>query len=320
MKHLEEFHDPELAHRLIEEIETIVTRPWSIMEVCGGQTHAILRHGLDQLLPEQIRLLHGPGCPVCVTPATAIDAAIDIAGRPGTTLCTFGDMLRVPGLEGDLMSARSRGADVRILYSPLDAVVLAERHPDREIVFFAVGFETTGPANALAIEHAHRRQLSNFSVLVSQVLVPPAIEAIAGAPDSEVDAFLAAGHVCTVMGTAEYEPLVERFGIPVVVTGFEPLDVLDGVRRATRQLEAGEASVENAYARVVRPEGNPVARELLSRVFVPCDREWRGIGELPRSGWRLADEYLGFDAELRFDIGAPVVVPDESPCRAWPNS
>jgi hydrogenase expression/formation protein HypD len=315
VKHVDEFHDPVLARALLDEIARITTRPWSVMEVCGGQTHSIIRHGIDQLLPDGVELLHGPGCPVCVTPLEIIDRALSIAALPDVTFCSFGDMLRVPGSVDDLMGVKSRGGDVRVVYSPLDAVRLAQRHPDRQVVFFAVGFETTAPANAMAVEQAARLSLDNFSLLVSHVLVPPAIESIITSPACRVQGFLAAGHVCTVMGIGEYLPVVERHHVPIVITGFEPLDVLDGIRRTVAQLEAGEARVENAYARVVRNDGNPVARALLQRVFEVCDRTWRGIGSIPASGWRLRDGYRAFDAELRFDVGLIHAV-ESSLCRS----
>jgi hydrogenase expression/formation protein HypD len=315
VKHLDEFADPALARRVLDEIHRITTRPWAIMEVCGGQTHAILRHGLDQLLPAGIELLHGPGCPVCVTPLETIDRALRIAARPEVTFCSFGDMLRVPGSSDDLFGVRGRGGDVRVVYSPLDAVTLAQELPDRQVVFFAVGFETTAPANALAVEQARQLELDNFSMVVSHVLVPPAIDAILQAPDCRVQAFLAAGHVCTVMGWQEYGPLAERYRVPMVITGFEPLDLLDGVRRAVLQLEAGRAEVENAYPRAVTEHGNVAARELLSRVFEVCDRRWRGIGVIPASGWRLAEAYRAFDAEERFDVG-DVEVEEPAECRS----
>ena len=262
-----EFDDPQLAAGLLAAIDHAATQPWSIMEVCGGQTHTIVRHGIDQLLPERIRLVHGPGCPVCVTPVATIDRAVALARRPEITLCTFGDMVRVPGSDGDLARARAEGGDVRVVYSPLDAVAVAEAEPHRQVVFLAVGFETTAPANATAVDRAHRLGLANFSLLVSHVLVPPAIEAIMADPARRVDAFLAAGHVCTVMGTAEYQPLAARHGVPIVVTVFEPLDVLDGIRRAVLQLEEGRAEVENAYTRAVRDTGNDAARAIVDRVF-----------------------------------------------------
>ena len=296
-------------------INQAVTRPWVLMEICGGQTHSILRSGLDQVLPPELELVHGPGCPVCVTPVSTIDAAVNIASLPNVTLCTFGDMLRVPGHDDDLSGARSKGADVRVVYSPLDAVNIAAMEPEREVVFLAIGFETTAPTTAMAASRAAELSLGNFSMIVSHVLVPPAVDAIAGADDSRVQAVLAAGHVCTVMGTSEYEPLVERHRVPIVVTGFEPLDLLAGIRGAVRQLEAGEARLENAYGRVVRPEGNPAARAMLRRVFEVCDRDWRGIGVIPDSGWRLRDEFARFDAAERFDVDV-ASVRDDDRCRA----
>ncbi|HRA83469.1 MAG TPA: hydrogenase formation protein HypD [Ilumatobacteraceae bacterium] len=303
MKHLDEFNDPELARRLLDEIARVSTRPAVLMEVCGGQTHSIIRHGIDQLLPPGLELLHGPGCPVCVTPLETIDRALAIAALTDVMFCSFGDMLRVPGSTHDLLTVKSRGGDVRVVYSPLDAVRLAERHPERQVVFFAVGFETTAPANALAVEQARRLGLDNFSLLVSHVLVPPALEAILQAPTCRVQGFLAAGHVCAVMGVDQYRAVCDRYRVPIVITGFEPLDLLDGIRRAVLQLETGRAQVENAYTRVVRDEGNPVARALLARVFEVCDRTWRGIGLIPDSGWRLRPDFRAFDAEARFDVG-----------------
>mgnify|MGYP001823230413 CR=1 FL=1 len=310
-----EFDDPQLAAGLLAAIDHAATQPWSIMEVCGGQTHTIVRHGIDQLLPERIRLVHGPGCPVCVTPVATIDRAVALARRPEITLCTFGDMVRVPGSDGDLARARAEGGDVRVVYSPLDAVAVAEAEPHRQVVFLAVGFETTAPANATAVDRAHRLGLANFSLLVSHVLVPPAIEAIMADPASRVDAFLAAGHVCTVMGTAQYQPLAARHRVPIVVTGFEPLDVLDGIRRAVLQLEEGRAEVENAYTRAVRDTGNDAARAIVDRVFELTDRTWRGIGVLPDSGWRLRRAYCAHDAEERFGLAEMPDAPDTG-CRA----
>ncbi len=315
-RYLDEFGDPVLADSLLGEIRRRTTRPWSIMEICGGQTHAIMRHGLDQLLPPELRLVHGPGCPVCVTPIEMIDEAIAIASTPDVTLCSFGDMMRVPGSHSDLLAARALGADVRIVYSPLDALTLAEAEPSREVVFFAVGFETTAPATAMAVHEAARRQVPNFSVLVSHVLVPPAIAALMAAPDSRVDAFLAAGHVCTVMGTAEYAPLAAALRVPIVITGFEPLDLLDGIRRAVVQLEEGRAEVENAYTRAVREAGNDRARELIDEVFTVVDRRWRGLGIVPASGWTLRDEFAAFDASRRFDHVAKPRGLEPSQCRA----
>ncbi|MFI5040281.1 MAG: hydrogenase formation protein HypD [Acidimicrobiales bacterium] len=315
MKYLDEFQDPGLARTLLGEIDASATRPWALMEVCGGQTHAIMRNGIDQLLPDLVELIHGPGCPVCVTPLEMIDRALAIAARPGVIFCSFGDMLRVPGSRQDLFSVKAQGGDVRVVYSPLDAVGVAEDNPGEEVVFFGVGFETTAPANAMSVFQARQRGLTNFSMLVSHVLVPPAIEALMSSPSSRVNGFLAAGHVCTVMGTWQYEPLAERFGVPIVITGFEPLDVLDGIRRCVIQLEAGRSNVENAYPRAVRPEGNQAAQEMLGRVFEVCDRQWRGIGMIPASGWRLSPEYADFDAERRFDVGE-LVVDEPERCRA----
>lgn len=315
MKYLDEFRDPELARTLFDRIAAECTRPWAIMEVCGGQTHSIIRNGIDQLLDDRIELIHGPGCPVCVTPLGVIDKALAIAERPEVIFCSFGDMLRVPGTSTDLFTVRSRGGDVRIVYSPLDALKIAEDTPDRQVVFFAIGFETTAPANAMAVHLAAQRRVENFSVLVSHVLVPPAIAAIAGSTTSRVDGFLAAGHVCSVMGTREYDPLIAEYDLPIVVTGFEPLDVLDGIRRVVMQLEAGRAELENAYPRVVSNAGNPAAQQTISEVFQVCDRQWRGIGEIPASGWRLAPTYAAYDAAARFDVID--VEADESPlCRS----
>ena len=302
MKYLEEFRNPEIARRQLDEIRAVTTRPWAMMEVCGGQTHSIIRNGIDQLLPPEIELIHGPGCPVCVTPLEMIDKALAIAARPEVTFCSFGDMLRVPGSGKDLLCVKSEGGDVRIVYSPLDAVRLAQANPQRQVVFFGIGFETTAPANAMAVHQAAHLGLDNFSMLVSHVRVPPAISAIMESPDNRVQAFLAAGHVCSVMGYWEYEPLVERYGVPIVVTGFEPLDVLEGIRRTVLQLEAGEARLDNAYARAVVREGNRPAQAMLADVFETVDRGWRGIGVIPQSGWRLSAKYREFDAELRFAV------------------
>jgi hydrogenase expression/formation protein HypD len=303
MKYLDEFADPDLAARLLERIQAVTTRPWAIMEVCGGQTHSIIRHGIDQLLPSGIEMIHGPGCPVCVTPLEIIDKALEIAARPDVIFCSFGDMLRVPGSEKDLFRIKSEGGDVRVVYSPLDAITLAQQNPDREVVFFGIGFETTAPANAMTVYEAKRLGVRNFSLLVSHVLVPPAIAAIMESPSCRVQAFLAAGHVCSVMGTEEYPPLAERYRVPIVVTGFEPLDILEGIRRTVIQLEEGRYELENAYPRVVPPEGNPAAKAMLADVFEVTDRAWRGIGVIPDSGWRLSESYRDFDAEHRFDVG-----------------
>jgi hydrogenase expression/formation protein HypD len=302
MKHLAEYRDAEKAKRLAAEIHRVATRPWAIMEVCGGQTHSIIRNGVDQLLPPEVELIHGPGCPVCVTPLETIDRALAIAAKPGVIFCSFGDMLRVPGSRDNLFSVKAAGGDVRVVYSPLDAVKLAHAHPDREVVFLAIGFETTAPANAMAVKLASQQGLKNFSVLVSHVLVPPAIEAIMRSPGNRVNAFLAAGHVCSVMGTWQYPPLAERFRVPIVVTGFEPLDLLEGIRRTVLQLEQGRHELENAYARVVTERGNEPAQAVLREVFEPVDRAWRGIGVIPASGWRLAEAYRDFDAEIRFAV------------------
>jgi hydrogenase expression/formation protein HypD len=315
MKYLDEFRDPEVAQKLLDEIRQTATRPWVLMEVCGGQTHSIIRNGIDQLLPETVEMIHGPGCPVCVTPLEMIDKALAIAARPGVIFCSFGDMLRVPGSERDLFSVKSQGGDVRIVYSPLDAVRIARDNPDREVVFFGVGFETTAPANAMAVFQAKQLGLKNFSLLVSHVLVPPAIEAIMASPTNRVQAFLAAGHVCAVMGYWQYGPLVEKYRVPIVVTGFEPLDVLHGILRAVKQLEAGRAEIENAYERAVRYEGNVPAQKMLADVFVVTDRMWRGIGRIPNSGWALSEKYAEFDAARRFDVGD--IQTKESPiCRS----
>ena len=315
MKHLAEYRDADTARRLAAEIRRGVTRPWAIMEVCGGQTHSIIRNGVDQLLPPEVELIHGPGCPVCVTPLETIDRALAIATTPGVIFCSFGDMLRVPGSRENLFSVKARGADVRVVYSPLDAVKLARENPDREVVFMAIGFETTAPANAMAVKLARQQALANFSMLVSHVLVPPAIEAIMRSPGNRVNAFLAAGHVCSVMGTWQYPPLAARFGVPIVVTGFEPLDLLEGIRRTVLQLEEGRHELENAYARVVSERGNEPAQAVIAEVFAPVDRAWRGIGVIPASGWRLADAYREFDAEERFAVNDVTAV--ESPlCRS----
>jgi hydrogenase expression/formation protein HypD len=303
VKYLDEYRDPAAAGKLAEAIRRLVTRPWTIMEVCGGQTHTILKSGLEDLLPSEITLVHGPGCPVCVTPVALIDQAVEIALRAEVTFCSFGDMLRVPGSERSLFDAKAAGADVRIVYSPLDAVKLARENPGRQVVFFAVGFETTAPANAAGVWEADRLGLENFSVLVAHVLVPPAMEAILSAPDRRVQAFLAAGHVCTVMGYYEYEPIAARYRVPIVVTGFEPLDLLEGVYLAVAQLESGRAEVENQYRRSVRREGNLPAQERMTEVFEVSPREWRGIGEIRASGLRLRERYICFDAARRF--GAP---------------
>jgi hydrogenase expression/formation protein HypD len=315
MKYLDEFGDPDLARALLDDIAGRVTRPWAVMEVCGGQTRTIIRNGIDQLLPPEITLVHGPGCPVCVTPLETIDRALEIAARADVIFCSFGDMLRVPGSDGDLYRVKSRGGDVRVVYSPLDAVHLARENPDKQVVFFGIGFETTAPANAMTVRMAEQLGLTNFSLLVSQSLVPPAITAILESPTRRVQGFLAAGHVCTVMGLSEYEPLVERYHVPIVVTGFEPLDVLEGIRRVVTQLEEGRAELENAYPRAVSPEGNAAAQAVVRDIFEVTDRAWRGIGPIPSSGWRLAPAYARFDAETRFDVSG-ITTEESSRCRS----
>ena len=315
MKHVDEYRDARLAERLLGRIRRAATRPWTIMEVCGGQTHTLVRAGIDRLVPEGLRLVHGPGCPVCVTPLEQIDRALAIARRPGVTFCSFGDMLRIPGSAGDLLRLRAEGADARMVYSPLDAVRLARERPERQVVFFAVGFETTAPATALAVREARRLGLSNFSMLVSHVLVPPAMRAILSAPGNQVQGFLAAGHVCTVMGYEEYLDLAARYRVPIVVTGFEPVDLLQGILMTVRQLEAGRHEVDNQYARAVRRTGNVAAQRVLAEVYEVCDRPWRGLGVLPRSGLRLRDGYRDFDAETRFEV-TTVTATEPADCRS----
>jgi hydrogenase expression/formation protein HypD len=311
MKYLDEYRDGAAAEKLTAAIARTVTRSWTIMEVCGGQTHTIVKYGIDRILPPEVELVHGPGCPVCVTALEMIDRAHAIASRPEVIFCSFGDMLRVPGSRGDLLQLKSQGSDIRIVYSPLDAVNLAAAHPDRQVVFFAIGFETTAPANAMAVWQARRRRLANFSVLVSHVLVPPMIVALLESPDNRVRGFLGPGHVCTVMGCGEYEPIARRYHVPIVVTGFEPLDLLEGVLRTVEQLESGRGEVENPYARAVRPEGNHAAKALIDDVFEVCDRKWRGLGPVPGSGYRLRDAYRDHDAELRFAVDD--IATEESP-------
>ncbi|WP_295693613.1 hydrogenase formation protein HypD [Lapillicoccus sp.] len=315
MKYLDEFSNPDLARRLLDQIHAVTTRPWALMEVCGGQTHSIIRHGIDQLLPEGIEMIHGPGCPVCVTPLEIIDKALAIAEQPGAIFCSFGDMLRVPGSGQDLFSIKSAGGDVRVVYSPLDALKLARDNPDRQVVFFGIGFETTAPANAMTVYQARRLGIHNFSLLVSHVLVPPAMAAIMESPSCRVQGFLAAGHVCSVMGTSEYPPLAERYRVPIVVTGFEPLDILEGIRLTVTQLEQGRHEVENAYSRAVTAEGNLPAMAMLRDVFEVTDRTWRGIGMIPQSGWKLSERYADFDAESRFSV-TDIHTEESSLCRA----
>jgi hydrogenase expression/formation protein HypD len=302
MKYLDEYRDPAAANKLRQALRTVTIRPWTIMEVCGGQTHTIVKYGIDELLPPGIELVHGPGCPVCVTPLELIDKAIAIASQPDVIFCSFGDMLRVPGSRLDLFAVKAAGGDVRIVYSPLDCLRIAEQNPTRTVVFFAVGFETTSPANAMAVWQAKRRGFKNFAVLVSHVLVPPAMTAILSAPTNRVQGFLGAGHVCTVMGYEEYEPLAEHFKIPIVITGFEPLDLLEGVYRCVRMLEEGRRGVENQYVRAVQRRGNATAVRLIRDVFEIVDRKWRGIGTIPQSGFRLSPAYADFDAEKRFAV------------------
>jgi len=313
MKFVTEYRDPAAAEHYAKAITRITTRPWTLMEICGGQTHAIVKFGIDELLPSQINLLHGPGCPVCVTPIELVDKAVHIASLPEVIFCSFGDMLRVPGTERDLFSVKAHGGDVRIVYSPLDALKLARENPDKQVVFFAVGFETTAPANAMSVYQAKKQGIANYSILVSHVLVPPAIEAILSSPENRVQAFLAAGHVCTVMGYNEYDPIAEKYRVPIIVTGFEPLDILQGVYMAVKQLEEGRAEVENQYARSVRREGNVAAQQLVSQVFQVAPRKWRGVGEIPQSGLALAAEYAEFDAEHRFGV-AGYTAEEDSEC------
>ncbi len=302
MRFLDEYRDADGAHKLARAIAAITTKPWTIMEICGGQTHAIVRFGIDELLPKQIELVHGPGCPVCVTPIEIIDQAIEIAAKPNVIFCSFGDMLRVPGSERDLFSVKAAGGDVRIVYSPLDALALAKQNPQREVVFFAVGFETTAPPNAMAVFQAERDGVKNFSILVSHVLVPPAMEAILSSPENRVQGFLAAGHVCTVMGYDEYHPLAAKYRAPIVVTGFEPLDILQGIFMLVKQLEEGRHVVENAYSRSVHEHGNQPAIKMLREVFEVIPRKWRGLGEIPYSGWGLRPAYAAHDAAKKFGI------------------
>ena len=315
MKYLSEYRDPALARALIGQIRQTASRRWTLMEVCGGQTHTIVKQGLDELLGESVEMIHGPGCPVCVTPLEQIDRALALAAMPNVVFTSFGDMLRVPGSECDLLQVRARGGQVRVVYSPLDAVALARKNPDREVVFFAVGFETTAPANAMAVWRAAQLGIRNFSMLVSHVTVPPAMTAILDAPDNRVQGFLAAGHVCTVMGWTEYEPIAARYRVPIIVTGFEPLDILEGIYLGIRQLEAGRYEVENQYVRSVRREGTVPARTLVERVFHLVDRQWRGLGTIPMSGLALREEFADFDAELRFGL-SEIRASEPTECRA----
>jgi len=302
MKYLTEYRDPELAKKILHQIEKIVTQPWRIMEVCGGQTHSLVKNGILDVLPKEITMIHGPGCPVCVTPLHLIDKAVYLAEKKNVILCSFGDMLRVPGSHKSLLEAKASGADIRIVYSPLEAVQIAQKNPDREVVFFAVGFETTAPSNALSVLHAEKLGLKNYSLLVSHVLVPPAIENIMEDVDSRIDGFLAAGHVCSIMGYWEYYPLAEKFKVPIVVTGFEPLDILKGILAVVKQLEEGRYEVENQYERYVREEGNEKAQEIIFQVFEITDRLWRGMENIPNSGYKIKKEYERFDALKKFDV------------------
>jgi len=311
MKYLSEYRDAELVHGLIAKIKDITTQHWTLMEICGGQTHSIIKNGLDQLLPEQIELVHGPGCPVCVTPLELIDKVLAIASKPDVIFTSYGDMLRVPGSQADLFSVRAQGGDVRVVYSPLDAVKLAQENPDKEVVFFAIGFETTAPANVMSVLQAEQLGIDNFSILVSHVRVPQAIEAILCSPHNRVQGFLAAGHVCAVMGFWEYIPLAEKYGIPMTITGFEPLDIVQGILTTVEALESGTNQVNNAYIRAVTEKGNQSAQAVINKVFEECDRKWRGIGLIPGSGWRLRPEYSKYDAEKRFQV--ETIQAEESP-------
>lgn len=302
MKYLSEYRNPEMVERYIQEIHKVTTKNWSIMEVCGGQTHSLVKNGLVNILPDKIRMVHGPGCPVCVTPLNLIDKAVYLAEEKGVILCSYGDMIRVPGSKRSLLESKAHGADVRILYSPLEAVKIAQENPTKQVVFFAVGFETTAPANALSVIHAQRLGLQNYSILASHVLVPPAIEAVMNDEVAQIDGFLAAGHVCTIMGISEYEPIVNKYKIPIVVTGFEPVDLLQGILMVVQQLENGSYQLENQYSRVVQAQGNPEAQKVIEQVFETEDREWRGIGTIPMSGWEVKADLALFDANRKFEI------------------
>lgn len=303
MKYLDEYRDRDATRVFLKEIRETATRPWKIMEICGGQTHGLVKNGLLDLLPDEVQMIHGPGCPVCVTPKSLIDMAVQLMEK-GVIVCSFGDMVRVPGTFKSLLQAKAEGGDLRVLYSPIEAVSIARDHPEKEVVFFAVGFETTAPANALSVLHAKKEGLTNYSILVSHVLVPPAMEAILADEHAAIDAFLGAGHVCAIMGTKAYEPIARKFRIPIVVTGFEPLDLVDGIYRAVKQLEAGKHEVENQYSRVVRPEGNLEAKRVIETVFEIGTREWRGIGPIPDSGYTLREAFSDFDAERKFGVSS----------------
>ncbi len=311
MKYIDEYRDAEFASKYSGAIRKIITRPWTLMEICGGQTHTIVKFGIDRLLPANVSMVHGPGCPVCVTPVELINKALEIASKPSIIFCSFGDMLRVPGTNNDLLSVKASGGNIKIVYSPLDALKLAVNNPDREVVFFAVGFETTAPANAMAVYQAKERGIKNFSILVSHVLVPPAMEAILSSPDCRVQGFLAAGHVCTVMGYEEYRPIAAKYRVPIVVTGFEPLDILQGIYMCIKQLEGGRFEVENQYSRTVNERGNEPAQNLIKQVFKVVHRKWRGVGEIPQSGLGLNDEFIDYDAEIKFSVED--ITAEESP-------
>ena len=311
MKYVEEYRDAHLVRGIIDEIRRTVTQKWTLMEICGGQTHAIVRHGIDQLLPDEIELVHGPGCPVCVTPLEQIDRALAIAAKPDVIFCSYGDMLRVPGSSDDLFSIRAAGGDVRVIYSPLDAVTIAQKNPDKEVVFFAIGFETTAPANVMSVVQAQMLGVMNYSILVSHVRVPPALHIILGSPHNRVQGFLLAGHVCAVMGYWEYPEIATQYAVPMAITGFEPLDIVQGILANVQQLEAGRTDIENSYPRAVTFEGNKPAQKMIKKVFQECDRKWRGIGLIPMSGWELRPEFDAFNAEKRFDVDA--ITTEESP-------
>lgn len=315
MKFLEEYRDPAAAKEYVRLIREFASRPWYIMEICGGQTHTIVKYGLDEILPGKITLVHGPGCPVCVTAVELIDKAIELGGRKDVIFCSFGDMLRVPGSATDLLWVKANGGDIRIVYSPLDVLKIARDNPKKEIVFFAVGFETTAPANAMAVYQAKKQGLNNFSVLVSQVLVPPAMELILGSPNNRVQGFLAAGHVCAVTGYSDYEPIAAKYKIPIVVTGFEPLDLLQGIFLTVKQLEANRHEVENQYSRAVLRDGNPQAKQLMADVFTTITRKWRGLGDIPNSGLALSDDYAAYDAEKKFGL-ENIRVSESSECKS----
>ncbi len=313
MKYLDEYREADAVLKYASMIKKITTKPWNIMEVCGGQTHSIVKFGIDELLPKEITLIHGPGCPVCVTPLEQIDKAIELASKKEIIFCSFGDMLRVPGSKKDLLTVKAEGGEVRILYSPIDALKIAKENPDKEVVFFAVGFETTAPANAMAVYQAKMQKIKNFSILISHVLVPPAIEAILSSPNNRVNGFLAAGHVCTIMGYEEYYPIAEKYKVPIVVTGFEPVDILNGIYMCIKQLEEGRAEVENQYSRVVNEGGNIHAQNIIKEVFKIRNRKWRGIGEISQSGLGLNDNYSEYDAEIKFNLNE-IVVDEPSEC------